>query len=135
MDSSWTGYWTCVPCMGRWIPIHFTTREVLAWLFLNTCEITLFFFLVLAHMPVNRELFFLKCSTFYTMKSKTTVNIDESILYVLTWSEIPAILLTEISKILREKSKVLFTRHINPPWGGLPGGWGGREISLCLKKC
>ena len=28
VESSRTRDWTCVPCIGRWIPIHCTTREV-----------------------------------------------------------------------------------------------------------
>ena len=29
VGSSWTRDWTHVPCIGRWVPIHWTTREVL----------------------------------------------------------------------------------------------------------
>ena len=28
VESSGTRDWTCVPCIGRWIPIHCTTKEV-----------------------------------------------------------------------------------------------------------
>ena len=34
VGSSWTGDQTCVPCIGRWILHHWTTREVL-WLFVD----------------------------------------------------------------------------------------------------
>ena len=29
--SSWTRDWTCVPCIGRWILNHWTTREFQSW--------------------------------------------------------------------------------------------------------
>ena len=28
VESCWIGDPTCVPCIGRWIPHHWTTREV-----------------------------------------------------------------------------------------------------------
>ena len=39
VESSWTRDRTCVPCIGRWILIHCTTREVLI-AFLNQCKAT-----------------------------------------------------------------------------------------------
>ena len=33
VKSSWTRDGTCVPCIGRQIPIHYTTRKVLSFLF------------------------------------------------------------------------------------------------------
>ena len=38
MASSWTGDLTCVPCFGRWILSHWTTREVLPTVF---CSVVL----------------------------------------------------------------------------------------------
>ena len=35
MESSWTRNWPCVPCNGRWIFIHCTTREVLKLLIMS----------------------------------------------------------------------------------------------------
>ena len=33
VGSSWKGDWTCVPCIGKQIPIYCTSREVLIHLF------------------------------------------------------------------------------------------------------
>ena len=32
MEPSWTRYQNRVPCIGRWIPSHWTAREVLNFL-------------------------------------------------------------------------------------------------------
>ena len=38
MESSWTRAGTCVPCIGRWILLHWTTREVQVYRLINVGE-------------------------------------------------------------------------------------------------
>ena len=43
MESSWTRNWTRVPCIGRWIFLHCTTREALKFLIMFAkffCHVT-----------------------------------------------------------------------------------------------
>ena len=42
MGSSQTRDWTCVPCIGKWILNHWTTREVWLYAYLSTSTTTSF---------------------------------------------------------------------------------------------
>ena len=37
VESSWTRYWNCVPCSGRWIPNHWTRESPIGNIFNAIC--------------------------------------------------------------------------------------------------
>ena len=46
VESSWTKDWTSVPCIGRWTPIHCTTRDVQDLSFFMSYSFSVFFLVV-----------------------------------------------------------------------------------------
>ena len=61
VESSWIGDWTRVSCIGRWILIHCSTREIPGWLFV-TLYIWIICFTTHFYMPRTDTVLMCYCS-------------------------------------------------------------------------